>query len=566
MQKERKRAVKKIGRTFAMLLFSLPLLLWGQEASISARSSRTTVGLNEPFKITFSTTSREGNIQPPNFENFILVSGPFQSQQTQIINGNVSFLKELTYQLVAEKEGTFTIAPATIKVKGQLVRSNELTITVKAGVVRENPLSQKAKESFQIEILTSKKSVYVGEPIIMLFRATLFEPVRDLNIIQAPNFENVLQESIDFQQENKREIIDGKMATVLDFDKRLLLPNKPGTLGGQELKIAGQVQVPTGQRDFFGMPLTKFVQEVATANIPAVKIKPLPTPAPTNFSGAVGELELKRTLSRTEVNGDESITLTLRVEGTGNFNTIAVPELIPPQGFDVYDPKYNEKIRYSTSGISGYKEYEYLLVPQFKGQFILPEMRWSYFNTSTETYEEIVLEERSLEVLTGAAMTATTEGAAPTQKRAVESIDDDIRYLQDSDFTTFRDLNLKNWSAAVLIFVGLAWALQGFASKVKKSDPDGEKRLLKKSVELAFQKNAPDKFGVALNALEMAIFMRGIDRENQTSTHLIETFGVERGQALHAFIEKCHLAQYAPGALGASEKVLEEFNALWEWI
>jgi hypothetical protein len=101
---------------------------------------------------------------------------------------------------------------------------------------------------------------------------------------------------------------------------------------------------------------------------------------------------------------------------------------------------------------------------------------------------------------------------------------------------------------------------------VKKSDPDGEKRLLKKSVELAFQKNAPDKFGVALNALEMAIFMRGIDRENQTSTHLIETFGVERGQALHAFIEKCHLAQYAPGALGASEKVLEEFNALWEWI
>ena len=67
--------------------------------------------------------------------------------------------------------------------------------------------------------------------------------MRDLSIIQAPNFENVLQQQLEFKQESTREVVGNKMATVLDFDKRLILPNKPGTLGGQELKISGQVQV-----------------------------------------------------------------------------------------------------------------------------------------------------------------------------------------------------------------------------------------------------------------------------------------------------------------------------------
>ena len=371
---------RKIGKyhwLWAFILLATGLV--AQEVQLTARSSRTSVGLDEPFRVTFSSNARRGELSPPNFEHFIVVGGPYSSQQTQIINGSMSFSRELTYQLVAQEEGTFTIGPATFESKGKRFKSNTLTIQVKAGVKRKRATSTAKTAGFEVAILSSKKEVFVGEPVVLLFTATLFEQVRDLNMLQTPNFENVLQQQLDFEQQSRRERIGSKIATVLDFDKRLIIPNKPGTLGGQELKITGAVQKPTGRRDFFNMPLMRWEQEVATAKIPAVTIKPLPTPQPDGFSGAVGELKLVRELSRTSVNGDESITLTLRIEGSGNFNTISVPDLIPPQGFDLYDPKFNEKIRYSERGVRGYKEYEYLLVPQFKGQFILPQMRWIYF-------------------------------------------------------------------------------------------------------------------------------------------------------------------------------------------
>ena len=101
---------RKIGKyhwLWAFILLATGLV--AQEVQLTARSSRTSVGLDEPFRVTFSSNARGGELSPPNFEHFIVVGGPYRSQQTQIINGSMSFSQELTYQLVAQEEGTFTI-------------------------------------------------------------------------------------------------------------------------------------------------------------------------------------------------------------------------------------------------------------------------------------------------------------------------------------------------------------------------------------------------------------------------------------------------------------------------
>ena len=97
---------RKIGKyhwLWAFILFATGLV--AQEVQLTARSSRTSVGLDEHFRITFSSNARRGELSPPNFEHFIVVGGPYRSQQTQIINGSMSFSQELTYQLVAQEEG-----------------------------------------------------------------------------------------------------------------------------------------------------------------------------------------------------------------------------------------------------------------------------------------------------------------------------------------------------------------------------------------------------------------------------------------------------------------------------
>ena len=558
--------MKKIGKLLLVCAVLLHGVAFGQNATLTASCSKTTVGLNEPFRITFTTNTRKGTITPPNFEKFIVVSGPYQSSQTQIINGRMSSQRSIAYEIVAQEEGVFTLPPARMKVSGQELESNRLKITVKAGAKRNSRAERNAKESFNVRILASKKSVYVGEPIVLKFRATLFDPVRDLSIIQAPNFENVLQQQLEFKQESTREVVGNKMATVLDFDKRLILPNKPGTLGGQELKISGQVQVPTGRRDFFNMPLTKFVPQVATANIPAVKIKPLPEGAPEDFQGGVGELKLVREISRKEVSGSESVTIKLRVEGAGNFNTLEVPKLIQPEGFDVYDPKYNENIRYSERGIRGYKEYEYLLVPQYRGSFIVPEMQWSYFNTRTERYETISIAADTLNVenpaLSGVQENSDLEGAV---KREVKTIDDDIRYLQDHTFEAEDTSNLYPWTLALLVLAGVLWLWQ-FAPERRQGQKVNWKKSQLKIVQKAFGAQEEQRYGTMLNALEFALVKKGIHLEQVRLEALENVYDTPTANRILRLIEHCNMAQYAP--IAASENVhhLTEFEEVWEQI
>ena len=558
--------MKKIGKLLLVCAVLLHGVAFGQNATLTASCSKTTVGLNEPFRITFTTNTRKGTITPPNFEKFIVVSGPYQSSQTQIINGRMSSQRSIAYEIVAQEEGVFTLPPARMKVSGQELESNRLKITVKAGAKRNSRAERNAKESFNVRILASKKSVYVGEPIVLKFRATLFDPVRDLSIIQAPNFENVLQQQLEFKQESTREVVGNKMATVLDFDKRLILPNKPGTLGGQELKISGQVQVPTGRRDFFNMPLTKFVPQVATAKIPAVKIKPLPEGAPEDFQGGVGELKLVREISRKEVSGSESVTIKLRVEGAGNFNTLEVPELIQPEGFDVYDPKYNENIRYSERGIRGYKEYEYLLVPQYRGSFIVPEMQWSYFNTRTERYETISIAADTLNVenpaLSGVQENSDLEGAV---KREVKTIDDDIRYLQDHTYEAEGTSFLYPWTLALLVLAGVLWLWQ-FAPERRQGQQVNWKKSQLKIVQKAFGAQEEQRYGTMLNALEFALVKKGIHLEQVRLEALENVYDTSTANRILRLIEHCNMAQYAP--IAASENVhhLTEFEEVWEQI
>ena len=558
--------MKKIGKLLLVCAVLLHGVAFGQNATLTASCSKTTVGLNEPFRITFTTNTRKGTITPPNFEKFIVVSGPYQSSQTQIINGRMSSQRSIAYEIVAQEEGVFTLPPARMKVSGQELESNRLKITVKAGAKRNSRAERNAKESFNVRILASKKSVYVGEPIVLKFRATLFDPVRDLSIIQAPNFENVLQQQLEFKQESTREVVGNKMATVLDFDKRLILPNKPGTLGGQELKISGQVQVPTGRRDFFNMPLTKFVPQVATANIPAVKIKPLPEGAPEDFQGGVGELKLVREISRKEVSGSGSVTIKLRVEGAGNFNTLEVPELIQPEGFDVYDPKYNENIRYSERGIRGYKEYEYLLVPQYRGSFIVPEMQWSYFNTRTERYETISIAADTLHVenpaLSGVQENSDLEGAV---KREVKTIDDDIRYLQDHTYEAEGTSFLYPWTLALLVLAGVLWLWQ-FAPERRQGQKVNWKKSQLKIVQKAFGAQEEQRYGTMLNALEFALVKKGIHLEQVRLEALENVYDTSTANRILRLIEHCNMAQYAP--IAASENVhhLTEFEEVWEQI
>jgi hypothetical protein len=565
-QKGKRKAVKKIGNLFLIAALFMSVCANGQNVELTAKCSRTAVALNETFRITFTTNSRRGEITPPNFQQLIVVSGPYQSSQTQIINGRISSNRSLSYDVVAQIKGEFVIPPASIVVDGKRIESNKLTISVKEGLRKKNNISREAEESFKVTILSSKKAVFVGEPIILKFRATLFDPVKNLDIIQSPNFENVLQQQLDSKEDSYREVVGNKVATIYDFDKRLILPNTPGVLGGQELKIRGQVQVPTGQRDFFNMPLMKYVPQVASAKIPAVKIKPLPEGAPPYFAGAVGSLNLIREISRREVSGDESITIKLRIEGKGNLSTIQVPELSNIEGFDIYDPKFNENIRFDEHGITGYKEYEYLLVPQYRGSFVLPEIKWTYFDLKTSNYKTITISEDTLSVRNpNLAASKPNSSLSLSSEQESTLLDEDIHYLQNIDFKSDRRALLKNGTFILLAVLGLCWLWQ-LAPKRTHSKVSNWRKIKLREVKEAFSSKNEKRYGTMLNALEFALVEKGLNLENVTKANLQNAYGNPIGNEIYRLIENCNLAQYAPVSASNDDSNMNAFIEIWRTI
>ncbi|MGE5682459.1 MAG: BatD family protein, partial [Bacillota bacterium] len=69
--------------------------------SFSASVNSTTVGVNEPFQVSFQfngdDVSSIRNFKAPDFKGFRVLSGPNQSQSVQIINGSMSASLSFSY-------------------------------------------------------------------------------------------------------------------------------------------------------------------------------------------------------------------------------------------------------------------------------------------------------------------------------------------------------------------------------------------------------------------------------------------------------------------------------------
>ena len=78
-----------------------------------------------------------------------------------------------------------------------------------------------------------------------------------------------------------------------------------------------------------------------------IQVRPLPTEGqPKDFSGAVGSFRMRAELLTKSPKTNESVTIRLTLEGTGNLKQVISPTIAFPQDFEVYDPKetYEEKV------------------------------------------------------------------------------------------------------------------------------------------------------------------------------------------------------------------------------
>lgn len=100
----------------------MAVIVVAQEVEFKA-SAPAQVIMGKPFQLVYQVNQRAKDLRVPEFTNFDYIAGPFtsQSSSTSFVNGKrtSTFTLSYTYTLMANKEGSFTIQPATIKVDGE---------------------------------------------------------------------------------------------------------------------------------------------------------------------------------------------------------------------------------------------------------------------------------------------------------------------------------------------------------------------------------------------------------------------------------------------------------------
>ncbi len=416
-------------------------------------SAPNAVVMGQQFQLSFTVNAEGKDLRVQEMPDFDVLFGPSQSKaySSSYINGQMSSETTVTftYVLMPKKEGTFNIPPATIKVNNSNYTSNALVIKVlppdQAPAANEGggqdgsgqPAATVSADDIFVTMQVSKRSVYEQEGFLVTFKLYTLTDVRQF-APKFPEFEGFLAQEIDLPEEKQwtRENYKGRNYNVATLKQTILYPQRSGKITINSGKYDVVLRVRNTQqrvRSIFDEFFDTYqnVNKTLTTNPVTIDVKPLPSGKPASYANAVGDFSMTSNISSNNVKANEAVTVKVTLSGTGNIRLIKNPEVVFPNDFDVYDPKVENNIRTTTAGLTGTKTIEYMAIPRYAGDFEIPAIRFSYFDTKTGTYKTLSSEPYRLHVEKG----EEGEGSAPvvsnfSNKENVRYIGQDIRYLK----------------------------------------------------------------------------------------------------------------------------------------
>jgi hypothetical protein len=413
-------------RYLILMLLSFQGLL--AQVQFDAKVSKTTLGLNERLRVDFAMNIDGDNFNQPSFEGFRVIAGPSQQVSQSWVNGKSSFEKIYSYYLVPNQKGNFTIKQATIEYNGQVYKTDPVKITVTDAVEQPrdpNDTSISVDDNLHLIADISKTNPYVNEPITVVYKLYFSNNIGISNFreLNKPKYNNFWSQNIEIKQLTAEEgMFKGENYRYIVLKKAVLYPQKSGKLSIEPLTLDIDVQLPTNRRDVYGRVVIAEDSKRVSAGAKTITVRALPEEGkPLDFSGAVGSFEFKVTPTKTSLKNGESLELTVSVTGKGNMKLFSLPKPVVPNALEMYDAVHTEKLNTSLAGTSGKIADNYTIVPQYKGNYPVKPMQFSYFDLSLGKYKTISVPEIMVTVLDGPTLTDETASNGENSKDKISS-------------------------------------------------------------------------------------------------------------------------------------------------
>ena len=491
-----------------ILLFSL---LFGQRVEVSV--DKTSCSRQETILLTFVFENFNDAPNSVNFDlmtDFTVIGGPSTSRRTSWINGKMSSMVTLTYEIRPNDRGRLKIPSFRFKTGKNYNETEEIKIQVTKSGDQISKSSGGDIPDIFIETVIPRDSYYQGETFTVYYRLYSSVDVLQYQMQNINSVEGFILDSYKVHEKHRTRVVlktlNGVKYKVYDAASITLTSTKIGDKKLPPIELA--VSIPKAGRydPFWGTP--KITKKLFTDS-KTIHIQNLPPGGGPDFSGAVGDFFLAVSLDSSRVEVNQPVSMKIEVTGHGNMKHFTFPDLKFENNLEVFEPKTKNTVSLGSQDYSGKKIWEYIIIPGLSGRYILNDIHFTFFSTSSESYKTLTAEGPVLDV----------EGEKSQNDRIIP--DKDIRYINVRENSLYKAeyhavTDIRNYKffflalilAAVYLLVGIysrylkvninairkRHAFINSIQSLKKINPAMHPSEILKIIEESFNNYTKDKF------------------------------------------------------------------------
>jgi len=402
-------------RKILFIIFSLAILLNLQTVlraedlpiMLSLDTDLVEVGDAVQLSLAFDNEQEIAAPELPEIDGF---KGQYLGPSTMmsIINGKASSSITHRYILIALKPGKFKIGPFSFTYNGNVYKSQarEVEIVSRGKLYGQkqqssrNPVPAEAETKQALEdrifltLAVEKINAYLNERIPVTIKLYVDQlMVRD---IQYPVLEGQGYVKDAFSRPRQyKEQLSNIVYDVIEFNT-YMYATREGKLNLGEAALQCNLVIKDRSRrrgldgffdndffddSFFGDVFGRsriYPLDLKSARL-TMDISALPEQnKPPEFNGAVGDFRVQVDAEPKQLKAGDPITLSSKITGDGNFDSVSNPALVSTDDFKIYNPevKTDKEV----------KLFEQVIIPQSDKIKEIPVIKFAYFNPNIEDY------------------------------------------------------------------------------------------------------------------------------------------------------------------------------------
>ena len=189
---------------------------------------------------------------------------------------------------------------------------------------------------------------------------------------EPPSFSGFWNPRATEQSDEHSETIDSKEYRVIEL-RTILFPSVVETIEIEPGVLTASASPSEGP--------------IVVESVPVlVEVRPTPTNAPAGFTGAVGRFEISAEVDTKTSRMNESVQLTVKIQGKGNIDALPAPSWPEFQGWRVVESPTVVSSEVVDGKLVGSRTYESVLVPELAGELTVPEISYAYYDPDLEEY------------------------------------------------------------------------------------------------------------------------------------------------------------------------------------